>query len=203
MKDEPMPRESHHLERAQRALKWSIVFAAVAMLFLLGAFVQHNYLEPGPWDPLGDYPMQVVMNDQRVIDPGETVWIRAVKCVDSSKPVVVEGHSQWQSVLPPGTIVPNGNGTATRYPAGVRAPKLHGINQPQPDKNGCTTYEYENVLPDIVFDRAAEVCKATGHSSLWRLTGAETPVRDGEEGVTRAWESQAFRIGCLGDTGGQ
>lgn len=133
--------------------------------------------DPAPWNPLGDYPIQVVgplvprVGGVATITVNDRVPIIGTKCNNADHKVDVRGMYEWKRVDPLGVAVP---GAAS---GGVRLP-------------GCTTFSFLNPIPDAI---VADVL-ARG-PSIWQITGIETPLdKDGGEGVPRTYQSENFRI---------
>jgi len=202
LSDNPPPPEASRLSRLQRLLSFAVVITILALGGLAGALVDHYLFttDNAQWDPLGAYPIQKVLNTQGFLLPGDTLSVDATKCVAKSttKPVTVDGSSEWVSLLPAGKSVANPGGVATRYPAGVIPPSVNGYQPPIPDSNGCIHARYENIPPPEVVARSTEVCNDTGLPALWKIAGKETPVKGKTVGVERLWETQPFRIACAG-----
>ena len=145
-----------------------VLFLAAALVLVASIFVVWAGTED-PWDPLGNYPQQKITGSRVLsIAAGDKLAVTATKCADEQ--VTVTGVSRWQSVEPPGTIVLVSSGTAVR-------PK------------GCTTLDYANPIPRAI----AEIVEAGG-PTRWVISGTETPIRDGKQGVPRAWQTEPFQV---------
>ena len=162
-----------HVWRSPRALTVAALLAALAVGFAVSAVV---FRADGPWDPLGEYPVQRV--DSRdladvagpsVKAPG-VVRVTATKCAKQQTDVI--GHSGWQRVDPLGRVIETGAGTATRIV-------------------GCNAVDYTNDVPQEVITAT----QAVGGRAVWRIVGDETPVApDGSRGEPRVWQTQTFTI---------
>ena len=75
----------------------AVVILAVSVVMFIAAALQGD--GPGSWDPLGDYPVQEVLEvtDTHVI-------VEGTKCNDSNAPVDVEGFVQWRRLDPLGFV---------------------------------------------------------------------------------------------------
>lgn len=192
----------HPVEKAGAARNRKWLWIAAVTLFiggaLIGAYTLKVVLDANKWDPLGEYPIQVAFapdepsvpksvvsnfdntpsEDVTTIYWNQRIGSDAVKCVkDEFGTVKVRGILEWVRVEPPGEIIKVADGAAQRGP-------------------GCISQRFENFIPDEI--RASmEKLKARGvESSVWRLTGTETPLREdtGAEGVPRTWITTTFRI---------
>ena len=150
------------------------------------------------WDPLGDYPLQIVNSNTQLDDEGiddnntlnittEFYWDQninstGIKCVKDEilEPVDITGTLTWVSNKPPGRIIDVGKGSNTRGP-------------------GCIQYQFSNPIPDVIREEMEEM-KAEGlQESVWHLTGTEVPFRkfedgDIEEGESRTWLTTNFTV---------
>lgn len=174
-----------------------IVIAMILVSFFLGT----QLYQLGRWDPLGEFPIQIVQEpeingefleletealvsenfattpafywDQEITNTG-------VKCVKEEEGIVdIRGTLSWVSDEPPGRIIKVGEGSNTRGP-------------------GCQQYSFSNPIPDEVREQM-EVLKSNGvHASVWHITGTETPFRrvgdETEEGDSRTWKTTTFTV---------
>lgn len=164
-----------------------IVIVPLLLVLVLGGLLYPVVLSDDKWDPLGEFPQQIVLNER--LYPGsedyaipsgiamvylnESVKVRGVKCNDSNAELDVIGSVSWQRVVPPGGLFGRGSGSLTRAV-------------------GCSQFTFENNIPKDVIEEV----KARGTPSLWRITGVETPVRNGgtEKGESRVWTTSNFVI---------
>lgn len=164
---------------------WMIRFAFVGLGLasaLIGVATFEVWQDANRWDPLGNYPVQTLLTADGTTPIGEPTYylddditVRGVKCVDSDAPVQVSGVMSWTSIEPPGSIIEVGRGVATRDP-------------------GCTQATYSNPIPPAVMGRIAALVADGVEQSTWRISGVETPQRDGETGEQRAWSTPTFTI---------
>lgn len=149
----------------------------IVLAMVVGAALFSFATAPDRYDPLGEYPPQVVKSrvpgiSGPAVYAGEDVVIVGLKCNDSTGTVRVEGESQWQSINPRGRYIAN--------PSGVR-------DLPP----GCTQTPYVNDVPRSIEERV----QRTGHAETWSLTGSDTPIRaDGFRGEPRVWVTANFRV---------
>lgn len=168
-------------------LVWATTVAFGAVVVLLVVLINH-LLEPPPFDPLGEFPVQIVQNrvpgvDGPAVVLGTGVRVRSTKCADSE--VTVSGEWFWVSAEPRGSTVPAGSTPAFTRPA------------------GCVTTEYSNPMPDEVVQRTEELL-SEGVAPSWYITGTETPLDDdGREGVAQVWQTENFVVVAAGGDGGQ
>ena len=169
------------------ALRVAVV-VALASLALLGFVVIRQWTESAPFDPLGQYPPQEVMNRTAGVrgpsaHVGDDVVVTGIKCNDSDVPVTVRGSYSWVSVEPRGAVVPTGEGLTQRRP-------------------GCETFRFENPMPDEVIQRSEELLDR-GITPIWYIAGFDEPIaHDGTVGVRRAWQTENFSIVADGGGGG-
>ena len=144
-----------------------VVFTAITPAVWL--FVLWNSLRP--YEPLGDYPVQVVHSRlPGIAGPaavaGGIVEIEGTKCVDVDRPIPVQGRSVWISRdhrAP--RLIMQGPGTGATT-----------IRQP-----GCTTVRFQNRLP------------ADMQPGLWRLEGTDT-AKQGRQRQVKGYWSQDFTV---------
>lgn len=179
--------------------KASLVVLLVAMI-LVGAIGLIAYQRATRWDPLGEYPVQVVYSvvdgerqpstrspiegnassSPAIVMPtfylGDKINSTGIKCTNTTDPVTVTGVLSWVSDMPPGQIIEVGRGGGPRGP-------------------GCITYEFSNPIPPAVREIITEMVADDILESEWHLTGTETPVSaDGDKGEQRVWTTTVFRI---------
>jgi len=191
MSDQPRRRKSDQIlaevfaspeMRRRRILsRLGIIIITVAMTLTLAglAFLVADSLR---WDPLGEYPLQVVMNNQEILDGtsyptislDDTLVVTGIKC--ASGRVKVEGTVTWVTDEPPGSEIETGTNSGTRGP-------------------GCVNQTYRVSVPDEIVEQV-KIFKSEGvEGSIWHLTGTETPVKsDGSQGESRTWITTSFRI---------
>lgn len=144
---------------------------------------------------LGPYSMQTVQLHDEAVQVGskgdptaftvypvlrasENNWndvpVDAEKC--SSEAVTVHGNSEWISMQPPGSVFPVSDGVAPRAA-------------------GCQKTSYKNPVPESVKSRVKELYKQGTDTSIWRITGTETPeLSDGSSGASVSWATEPFAI---------
>jgi hypothetical protein len=168
----------------------SVIVSAIVVLSLTAI----SYLrEAAQWDPLDDYPIQLVRDPDPSNNPKDYVsdhgdagtpafyWDEdihsvGVKCIKpEAGPVNVEGVMYWVTDRPPGRVLEVARGATTH-------------------NSGCTQFEFINPIPDEVRVEM-EKLKARGlDSSVWHLTGTETPFRNDEKGKPRTWQTTSFTV---------
>jgi len=162
-----------------KATNWSLRLFLVALLIVGQLYFLRLSAQPDQYDPLGEYPVQEVMNrlpgvDVPALRLGDTVEVVGTKCNNTNNPVTVEGRSSWVSVEPPGGAYASGEGIGTRDP-------------------GCVEKIYQNVIPKEVEERSSVFFEQGKEYVVWRITGVETPA-DEPNGVSRSWTTVNFRI---------
>lgn len=190
-----------HAAAAARSRVWAIIGGViVGIAILMVAFAAGaQWLNAARWDPLGEYPLQLVTagtpgatpptHAPTSSQPGATgtaivtiyldqnVTTVGVKCVNDDEGVVtVTGVLSWVSDRPSGHIIEVGRGGGPRGP-------------------GCVSSTYTNPIPaEVRADIDKLVARGVGESE-WHLTGTETPVKpDGTTGLARTWVSTTFRV---------
>lgn len=168
--------------RARRGYR--VLVALSCLLFALGGLALGRAIfgRHGNWDPLGPYSIQEVHLDRSNIDglptltltPGAVVPVTAEKCADGTG-FTITGTSSWQSVDPAGTSIEVGSGVRDAT-------------------DGCTSIDYGNVVPPEVRAAMRAQIAAGVVRPQWRITGVETPIRDGEEGIRHTWRTEAFAV---------
>lgn len=172
--------------------------AAIFMVVSIGIYTLY---ENSKWDPLGDYPIQLVTQQPTIggvpvestttvvessdnsTSSGVSFYLdddihsSGVKCVQDGEGVVlIKGTLSWESDRPPGRIIKVADGSGERGP-------------------GCQLYDFVNPIPDVILEEIEELSQKGYTSSDWHLTGTEIPIRDnGEEGVSRTWITTSFTI---------
>ena len=172
---------SPDIKRKRLMGRFGIIVITIAITILLIAIIQ-SILYLFKWNPLGEYPLQVVMNNQEIVDGisyptislDDTLVVTGIKC--ASGRVKVEGTVTWVTDEPPGSEVETGKNTGTRGP-------------------GCVNQTYRVSVPDEIVEQV-KIFKSEGiETSIWHLTGTETPIKsDGGEGESRTWITTSFRI---------
>lgn len=174
-----MTTEAAQISRKARRASRGLLTLAAALVVLAAAITFNTVARPGRWSPLGPYPTQQVLEER---DPTDTpvvslsdpvVHVTGEKCNDGDG-YQIGGTVSWQSVDPKGTSIRTGEGTRDA-------------------QDGCQDFEYRNDIPDDVLSVMRRQV-ADGLEPLWRITGTETPQRDGEEGVSLSWVTEPFRI---------
>lgn len=166
--------------------RWPIITAAI-VAGAIGFSIDRAF-GPDPWDPLGDYPIQVITDrvpgiTGPAVRLGDPVHSVGRKCNDTDSPVLVSGTRQWQSQRPGGFIAGIERGNAPRIP-------------------GCEKREFWDVPPpDVVAQMQAAISNTRG-PVVWALNGSETPtgiVENGQvhamsNGVPREWTTENFTV---------
>ena len=175
-------------ETVRRAPTMKALLAVNALVVLAGvaiiAWLIVLQVAAPPFDPLGDYAVQRVVNPLRpgdtavVLAPGEAADVRGTKCNQADRPVKVRGSYGWSSVDPGGSYV---------------AVIVNAENQRAP---GCTTQTFRNDMPDGVTDLVARWARDGVFRSVWKITGTELPIEpeSGAYGVPRVWVTDNFTI---------
>jgi len=156
-------------------------------------------LQPKAYDPLGNYPEQSVGVNPWTTPPTfvlpfttfgiesyatlivstglELLPVFGTKCTNSDTVVQVSGEQQWVLVEPKGTNIPGNKGQGTRQP-------------------GCQNIPFMNPIPGDVLLRIQQLAASGVTTSLWHLTGAETPISPtGDQfTVTKYYHSTDFII---------
>lgn len=172
---------SPEIRRRRILSRLGIIIITVAMTLTLAGLAS-LVASSLRWDPLGEYPLQVVMNNQEILDGtsyptiglDDTLVVTGIKC--ASGRVKVEGTVTWVTDEPPGSEIETGTNT------GIRGP-------------GCVNQTYRVSVPDEIVEQV-KIFKSEGvEGSIWHLTGTETPVKsDGSKGEPRTWITTSFRI---------
>jgi hypothetical protein len=174
-----MTSEAAHVARKVNRVVRALVLLAIALVCLAAAITFDAATAPDRWSPLGPYPVQQVLEPRdntdtpfvSLADP--VVHVAGEKCTEGDG-YTISGTVSWQSMDPRGTSIVTGSGSREAVA-------------------GCTEFEYRNdIPPDVVQIMRHQV--EDGLSPLWRITGTETPQRDGEEGVSLSWSTEPFRI---------
>lgn len=172
---------SPQIRRRAIVSRIGIIVITVAMTLMLAGLAS-LIVDSLRWDPLGEYPLQVVMNKQEILDGtsyptislDDTLVVNGIKC--ASGRVKVEGTVTWVTDEPPGSEIETGTNAGTRGP-------------------GCVNQTYRVSVPDEIVEQV-KIFKSEGvEGSIWHLTGTETPVKsDGSKGEPRTWITTSFRI---------
>lgn len=167
----------------------SIIGIAIS---LLSIFAYRLYQHSRIWDPLGDYPIQIVKssenslpnNEDNIINKSTDVLlyrnkalsVTGIKCVKAPGKVNVRGTIAWVSDSPGGFIL------GKDFAAGSRGP-------------GCQQRTFINEIPKDVYEEIIRLGKMGISQSVWHLTGTETPIKtNGEKGESRTWVTTSFTI---------
>jgi hypothetical protein len=167
-----------------------IILAAIMVAFWGGS----QWYEATKWNPLAQYPIQVVSNDKKVnaehlVTENDNAYSQSpsfywdqeihssgIKCVKADEGVVdIQGILYWVSDDPPGRLIEAGRGANKRGP-------------------GCQQYEFSNPIPDIILAEMQKLKDRGMKSSVWHLSGTETPIRGDEEGESRTWQTTTFKV---------
>lgn len=138
------------------------------------------------YDPLGNYPIQVVVNklpghSEPALNINDTIDVFATKCVKSESPVRILSSSSWVLVNP------------TKNGDNVTIPKSNGNSRLA--STGCTTTSYNNVMNQEMLDQLNALAKQGMHESTWYLAGVDVPISSaGKNGNIRIWQTQNFTI---------
>lgn len=163
----------HQVAKAARRGAWAVGVVAVALFVVAAAIVFAELREPDVWDPLGDYPVQVVDDYDHSLRVDDLVAVEATKCADER--VHVRGVLSWQAMDPPGANITVGSATSVR-------------------SEGCETFTFQNPIP-VEVRHAIEAQHANGiDAPVWRITGTETPYDGDREGVPRTWVTENFTV---------
>ena len=155
----------------------------VAMLFLLSyAHFNDGQSSELLFDPLGDYPVQIVTAEEILDDGTKAVFlerdveVEGTKCNDSEEVVKIVGFISWQAVDPRGAIVETGQGRSESEP-------------------GCTTTVFQNQIP---IDARLQIQSQHDNGidqPVWHIEGTEWPLDgDGQRGVPRRFETENFAV---------
>lgn len=162
------------------ALTAAIAIGALSVVLSVVAMVKADHDD---YDPLGDYPEQIVNSrvpgvEGPAVSAGDALSVTGKKCSNATTTVTVSGYHSWVSVEPPGII--------------VEAGRASGV----PRDPGCSTSTFTNPMPKGVRERIAELAKAGTATSVWKLAGEECPIPPAGEGVAvcRGWSSEDFTI---------
>ena len=172
---------SPEIRRRRIISRFGIIIITIATTLILAGLAS-LIVDSLRWDPLGEYPLQVVMNKQEILNGTsyptigleDTLVVTGIKC--ASGRIKVEGTVTWVSDEPPGSEIETGKNTGTRGP-------------------GCVNQTYRVSVPDEIVEQV-KIFKSEGvEGSIWHLTGTETPVKsDGSKGEPRTWITTSFRI---------
>lgn len=164
---------AHEVGRRARLSVWALACATVALLTLAAVVVWAELRQPDLWDPLGDYPVQVVVDRDHSISLDGLVEVEATKC--ARERVEVRGVLSWQATDPPGANIETGSGTSVR-------------------EEGCESFRFANPIPFEVREAISAQHAAGLEAPVWRITGTETPVDGDREGVPRVWVTENFEV---------
>lgn len=180
--------------------RWKILglVALVSLTLSWGGFAVFwwNYTR-NQYAPLGEYPIQDVKLPDQSIPTGLTVndvghltvpvlryvpgqplpdiEVDAIKC--SSVQTEVYGYANMKELVPPGFSATVSDRSQATRPA------------------GCTSYSYQNPVPQEVIDRVIEQHDQGRNVTLWQFQGEETPITpSGETGTTKFWQSENLAI---------
>jgi hypothetical protein len=169
-----------------------VICAAIILVVISGGVL---WREAREWNPLGDYPIQIVTTEEVIIEPvqnsgrnsqiglpviylDQTANSTGIKCVKPEEgQVTIRGDLSWVSDEPPGKFIKIiENVSSTRGP-------------------GCINYEFKNEVPPQVKAEIKKLTAAGINQSTWHLTGHEVPIRDdGTEGEGRTWQTTSFVV---------
>ena len=158
-------------EKRPRRLAILVLAALVAAVFInLGETAWHLRRHADQYDPLGEFPEQVVLNEDHLVPVDSFAIIEGTKCNDSDETVTVAGEVSWRSVDPPG----------------IAFVVLAGVGKLDP---GCTTQTFHNPVPDEVAELAAE------DVIMWEINGTNWPIdENGNRGSPRDFRSERFEV---------
>ena len=172
---------SPEIRRRKAISRFGIIIITIAITLMMAGLL-HLFLSFLKWDPLGEYPLQVVTNEQRILDGvsyptielNDTLIVNGIKCAEGR--VKIEGTVNWVTDEPPGSEINTGSNT------GIRGP-------------GCVNQTYRVSVPNEIVEQV-KIFESEGiKSSIWHLTGTETPIKpDGTEGESQTWITTSFRI---------
>lgn len=155
----------------------------VAMLFLL-SYAHFNDGQPSEplFDPLGDYPVQIVTAEE-ILDDGTKaaflegdVEVEGTKCNDTNEVVEVTGFITWQAIDPPGVIIETGEGRSEYAP-------------------GCTTTVFQNQIPIEVAIAIQSQHDNGIDQPIWHIEGIEWPIdAAGDRGKPARFETENFAV---------
>ncbi len=174
--------EARAIGRTAQHTALALACVALALIILAAAVVFYAVRSRPEWfAPLGPYPVQQVtlpmengyptlhLSADPIIVP-----VAGRKCAEGSD-YTVSGTVSWQSMQPPGTIIRTGTGTREGH-------------------DGCLEFRYVNIVPRSVETAMRAQLRAGLRRPLWRITGIETPLRRGEEGVPVTWVTDTFAV---------
>lgn len=160
-----------------------IAMGAAAAGILAIAVILVAVRDEGEWSPLGPFPIQTVVDDDKVIDVSEgVVEVEGQKCRTGTDGVQVSGSLSWRLIRPPGYV-----SVLPPFPAVVHV-------------NGCQTFTFANAIPPDVVEHVCRIGPAE-----WHIVGAETPIGDlvgdfvtPRSGLRLGWETEPFTLTCDG-----
>ena len=156
-----------------------VITIAITLLFIL---ILQSFFYIFKWDPLGEYPLQIVMNKQEILDGtsyptigiDDTLIVNGIKCADGR--IKVKGTVTWVTDEPPGSEIETGTNAGTRGP-------------------GCVNQTYRVSVPNEIIEQVNTFASEGIKSSIWHLTGTETTIKsDGSTGESQTWITTSFRI---------
>lgn len=178
--------QPHVIQKISGAI---IIIAIILVAFAGGVAWYRN----SKWDPLAEYPIQIVSNpdddsshlvtendnaysQSPVFYWDEDIHSSGVKCVKAEEGIVaITGILYWVADEPPGRLIEAGRGANERGP-------------------GCQVYQFSNPIPERIREEMQKMKDDGLEYSIWHLTGTETPIRNGEEGEPRTWQTTTFKV---------
>ena len=144
----------------------SLIANVVLSASLLGSafVVWYTLADEEPWNPLGEYPVQIVE-----VVSSTRIEVRGTKCNDTSEPVTVYGELSWRRAEPPGFSTDIRSGSTERIP-------------------GCTTQVFLNDIPEevLALNRPGDLWAING--TEWPID------ENGERGIPRTWTTENFEL---------
>ena len=176
-------------EKWNNGHRWRLLSMALAVALTWAVVVTVALIvRPTVEDPFGEYPVQSIDADRRVVvvhdreagtdvdadlpvievSPGASVHVSGTKCITADDQVPVSGTVSWRMVSPRVRLIPVAEGQAVRNP-------------------GCETFEFDNPVPDEVLDAHAESGAAV---TVWQITGTERT----DAGAQQTWATENFAL---------
>lgn len=179
---DPLTGDSAYKIKRMTFLLYGFGSLFVLSFLVLGYGIFSDIHQESEYDPLGDYPVQMVTAEV-ILDDGtkavyldEPVEVEGIKCNDSINIVTVEGSLTWQAVEPRGVLISTGEGTSEKEP-------------------GCTTTIFQNQIPTSVHSAITAQHLRGIDQPLWRIVGIEYPIdEDGARGEPRRFETENFVV---------
>lgn len=171
------------IHKERRFYRTAVAIILVIALLAIGAGWK---LKSKDYNPLGNYPIQIVANKlpghpEPAMNIGDTVNVTATKCVKSKSPVRILSSSSWILVKP------------TKNGDGMTIPKSRGNSRLA--TSGCTTTAFNNAMNQELLDKVNQLAKEGVHESTWYLAGVDVPISSqGKNGNLRIWQTQNFTI---------